>query len=57
MTRVLTNLSKISNLYEPLKSEDILIPNVEDSKACPLFEPYEIFEKIKKMKKKASTVI
>ena len=43
--------SEISNLYEPLNSDD-----VEDSKPLPLFEPYEIYEKIKKMKKKASTV-
>ena len=31
--------AEISNLYEPLKSEDIVIPNPEHSKPCPLFEP------------------
>ena len=47
----------ISNEYEPLKADDINIPNMADSKPAPLFEPYQIYEKIKKMKKKASTVI
>ena len=47
----------ISKEYEPLKADDINIPNMADSKPAPLFEPYQIYEKIKKMKKKASTVI
>ena len=49
--------SEISNLYKPLKAEDIQIPNSENSKPVPIFEPYQIYEKIRKMKKKASTVI
>ena len=48
--------AKISNLYQPLRSEDIEIPSLENSKPYPLFEPYQIHEKIRKMKKKASTV-
>ena len=42
----------ISNEYEPLKADDINIPNMADSKPAPLFEPYQIYEKIKKMKKR-----
>ena len=48
--------AEISNLYEPLNSEDIQIPNLEHSKPAPLFEPFQIYEKIKTMKKKAPTV-
>ena len=48
--------AKISNLYDPLKSEDIEMPSQENSKPYPLFEPNQIYEKIRKMKKKASTV-
>ena len=39
--KIADSFSVISNLYEPLKAEDIHIPNIEDSKACPLFEPHE----------------
>jgi hypothetical protein len=49
--------AKMSNLYEPLKSEDVQVPGFENSKPYPLFEPYQIHEKISKMKRKASTVI
>ena len=48
--------SEIPNLYEPLNSDDVEVPSLEDSKPLALFEPYEIYEKIKEMKKKASTV-
>ena len=48
--------AEISNLYEPLRTEDILIPNGENSKPCPLFEPFQIYEKICKMKKKIATI-
>ena len=50
------NFAKISNLYQPLKDEDIDIPCFEDSKPHPLFQPHEIHKKIQKMKKKASNV-
>ena len=53
---IAAKFSEISNLYEPLKYEDIDIPNPNDSKPAPLFEPHDIYEKIRKMKKKASTV-
>ena len=47
----------ISNEYDPIMAEDIEIPNLASSKPCPLFEPYQIYHKIRKMKKKSSTVI
>ena len=50
------NFSEISHLYHPLKSEDIQIPSLENSKPVPLFEPYLVYEKIKKIRKKESTV-
>ena len=33
--------AKISNLNEPLKDEDIIMPSTEDSKPHPLFSPHE----------------
>ena len=48
--------SKVSNQYAPLQNTDKSIPFTEDSKPLPCFEPYQIHMKIKKMKKKASTV-
>ena len=53
---IANKFAEISNLYEPLRSEDILIPDVENSKPVPLFEPFQIYEKIQKMKKKTSSV-
>ena len=47
---------EISKNYEPLLKENVSIPNKEDSKPLPLFEPYEIWKKITKMKKKSTTV-
>ena len=54
---IANKFSEISNLYQPLKPEEVKIPNKDDSKMAPLFEPYEIHEKIRKMKKKASSVL
>ena len=42
--------AEISNLYEPLKSDDVEIPDLKNSKPAPLFEPFQIYEKIRKMK-------
>ena len=46
----------ISKLYQPLIVDDIEMPSTENSAPHPLFEPFEIYEKIKSMKKKTSTV-
>ena len=48
--------AQISNLYQPLKIEDIQLPTFENSLPVPLFEPHQIYDKLRKMKKKASTV-
>ena len=53
---IASKFAEISNLYEPFKSEDIKIRNLEHSKPAPLFELFQIYEKIKTMKKKSSTV-
>ena len=50
------NFDKIANLYDPLKKEDIEIPEDAQSRTLPLYEPHQIWEKIKSMKKKKSTV-
>ena len=44
---------EISNMYEPLNENDFDL-DYENSKPYPLFEPYQIHEKIQKMKKKSS---
>ena len=48
--------AEISNQYRPLLRNDIQIPSENESKPAPLFEPYQIHQKIKRMKKKTSTV-
>ena len=55
--KIAEEFSKISNLYQPLRSEDIQIPSLVNSKPYPLFEPHEVYSKISKMKRKASTVV
>ena len=50
------SFAKISNLYKPLDLETIQVCQSDDSKPLPLFEPYQIYQKIKKMKKKSSTI-
>ena len=43
-------------MYKPLEDQDIEIPNFDNSKPHPLFQPHEIHEKIQKIKKKSSNV-
>ena len=50
------NFGKIANLYEPLKKENIQIPEDDQSRPLPLFEAFDVWKKIKTMKKKKSTV-
>ena len=54
--KIADQFASISNLYQPLNSDDVEIPKTDESASHPLFEPYQIYEKIKSMKKKASTV-
>ena len=51
------SFSEISNLYQPLKSEDIKMPSLDHFKPAPLFEPYQIYEKMKTIKKNSFTVL
>ena len=44
-------------MYEPLNLENIEASQSNDTKPLPLFEPYQIYQKVKKMKKKSSTII
>ena len=48
--------AEVSQQYQPLKSEDILLPNLLESKPLPLFESQGIHCRIKKMKKMSSTI-
>ena len=48
--------SEISNLYNPLKREDIAFQQISNKKDPPRVEPYDILRQIKKSKMKASTV-
>ena len=53
---IANRFAEISNQYAPLKSDDIPVLDMESSKPHPLFEPYQVHEKIQKMKKKSATV-
>ena len=48
--------SHISNLYEPLKTDDICMDNIENLKPPPCFQPYFVHKKIKSMKNNTATV-
>ena len=39
--------AEISNLYQPLRAEDVVLPNQSDP--APIFESYQIHEKIKRI--------
>ena len=54
--QIADEFASISNLYQPLKSEDLQMPSTKDSKPLPLYEPLDIYNKIKSIKKKCSTV-
>ena len=51
------NFGKISNEYEPLKTEDVDLKSATNSTIYPLFEPFEIHKIITKMKNKKSTIL
>ena len=54
---IANKFEEIAIQYDPLRTEDILLPDLQDSEMCPLFEPYQIHERIRKMKKKKSTIM
>ena len=55
--QIADQFSEISNLYEPLRSDDIKLEGITNGKPCPLMEPYQVHQKIKKMKSNSATVI
>ena len=50
-------IAKISNEYKPLQTGDIDLKSFESSAMYPLFEPFEIHNRISKMKMKKSTIL
>ena len=55
--QIATQFSEISNLYEPLKTEDVSLEEITNTKAYPLMEQYHVHQKIKKMKNNSATII
>ena len=53
--KIADRFSEVSQQYQPLNPDDINIPNIE-SKPLPLYEPNQIYQKIRKMKKKTSNL-
>ena len=53
---IANKFAEISAQYDPLNRENIVMPNPDPSSPPPLFEPYHVYQKIKEMKKKSSTV-
>ena len=48
--QIADQFSKISNLYEELKSEDISLSKITNEKPYPCMEPYFVHQKIEKIK-------
>ena len=55
--KIADSFAKVSNEYEPLKSEDVDISQASNSKPFPWITREKIQKKIQKMKSKTSTVI
>ena len=55
--QIADQFSGVSNLYEPLRTSDIDIRNISDDRPPPNINPYEVYLKIKSVKKKTATVI
>ena len=53
---IANQFGKISNLYEPLKTEDICLDDIKNTKPYPCMEPYFVHQKIKSMKSNSATV-
>ena len=54
--RIADQFSEVSNLYDPLKSDDIDLENVHDDRPPPDINPYLVYLKIKATKKKIATI-
>ena len=55
--QIAEQLSKVFNLYSPLKNEDINIKDIYDKRPLPEFRPYVVYQKIMSTKNKILTVI
>ena len=55
--KIADQFSHISNLYSPLKTDDINLKNIVDERPPPEINPYLVFLKIMSHKKKTATVI
>ena len=55
--QIASQFSEISNIYEPLKTDDISLEGIKNMKPYPLMEPYLVHRKIKKMKSNSATVV
>ena len=55
--KIADQFSGVSNQYQPLNSNDIDIRNLSDDRPPPVINPYEVYLKIKSVKKKTATVI
>ena len=55
--KIADSFAQISNEYEPIKTEEIDVDQATNRKLFPWITPDQIFQKIKKMKSKTSTVI
>ena len=55
--QIADQFSGVSNLYEPLQTSDIDMRNISDDRPPPNINPYEVYLKIKSVKKKTATVI
>ena len=54
---IANQFSEISNIYEPLKTEDISLDNISNTKPYPCMEPFFVHQQIKKMKSNSATVV
>ena len=55
--KIADQFSEVSNLYSPLKTEDINLDYIIDQRPPPEINPYLVYLKIMSYKKKTSTVI
>ena len=50
------NFSRISNEYQPINKSDINLDHATNNKAAPVIEPHQVYEYLRKIKVKSSTV-
>ena len=55
--QIADQFSRVSNIYAPLKAEDINLENIHDDRALPEINPYLVYLKIMSVKKKTATVV